>query len=150
LARQAEVPILFVGKPFDFSSEYWKQFQQLIDNRYVLHDQTVASEAALAERLRRARGYVLMSRYENWCLAAHEAAACGLPLLLPDQPWSRERFGEQACYFPKAGKDGAAQALRRFYDQCPDLTAPKVRHHSWAEVAGMMEAVYLRVLATVK
>jgi glycosyltransferase involved in cell wall biosynthesis len=44
--------------------------------------------------LQRARGFVLNSRFENWSLAAHEAAACGLPLLLPDLPWSREQFGD--------------------------------------------------------
>jgi glycosyltransferase involved in cell wall biosynthesis len=145
LARTAQVPVLFVGKPFDFDGDYWRQFSRLIDNRYVLHDPNVASEAALVERLGRSRGYVLLSRFENWCLAAHEAAACGLPLLLPDQPWARERFGRQASYFPR-GSDGDAGALRKFFQESPDLAAPKVRNHSWAEVAAMMRDVYQELL----
>jgi len=31
LAREAQVPLLFVGKPLDHASEYWNQFQQLVD-----------------------------------------------------------------------------------------------------------------------
>ena len=49
--------------------------------------------------LQASRGFVLMSQFENWCLSAHEAVACGLPVLVPDQNWSRERFGNAARYF---------------------------------------------------
>jgi glycosyltransferase involved in cell wall biosynthesis len=146
LAQEAGALLLFVGKPFDYTSDYWKQFQRLIDYRFVRHHPHVGSEAELVDLLRRARGYVLMSRYENWSLAAHEAAACGLPLLLPDQRWSRERFGERAAYFPKPGRPGAAAALRRFYDESPKLAAPGIKLHSWQEVAEMLRELYKRVL----
>jgi glycosyltransferase involved in cell wall biosynthesis len=146
LARAAEVPILFVGKPFDYRSAYWERFRGLIDNRYVKHHEHIATENGLVEMLRRARGYVLLSRYENWCLAAHEAAACGLPVLLPDQPWSRERFGNQASYFPKKG-NGGAQTLRRFYDQSAKMPAPRLELSSWLDVGRMIRKVYDQMLS---
>jgi len=146
LAHAAKVPILFVGKPADSRGAYWQQFSDLIDNKYVKHDANVATEGGLVESLRRARGYVLMSRYENWCLAAHEAAACGLPLLLPDQRWSRERFGDEASYFPKAGGDAGITALRRFYEQSLELPAPRARLFSWREVGEMLRDTYARLL----
>jgi glycosyltransferase involved in cell wall biosynthesis len=86
--------VLFVGKPFAAGDSYWEQFRQLVDNKYVRHQPHVASEQEMIGLLQRARGFVLNSRFENWSLAAHEAAACDLPLLLPDLPWSREQFGD--------------------------------------------------------
>ena len=93
-----------------------------------------------------ARGYVLMSRYENWSLAAHEAAACGLPLLLPDQPWSRECFANEGHYFPKGGSGSAVATLREFYDRCPKLAAPQVRLFSWQQVAEKLQQLYAKLL----
>ncbi|HNR71355.1 MAG TPA: hypothetical protein PKJ00_08245, partial [Verrucomicrobiota bacterium] len=110
--------------------------------RYRPH---VGSEPELIRLLQQARGFVLMSRFENWSLAAHEAAACGLPLLLADLPWSRERFGGQVTYFPK-GRASAASALRHFYERCPALSAPQVPLHSWREVAEMLRDIYAQVL----
>jgi len=144
LAIQAEVPILFVGKPYDFESGYWKEFQRLVDGKIIKHHSHVKDEADIVQLLRRARGYVLMSRYENWCLAAHEAAGCGLPVLLPDQNWSRERFHDQAHFFPKKGN--AAVALKEFYDKCPTLPSPQVYLPKWPEAAEMLRTVYNSVL----
>jgi hypothetical protein len=146
LARQAEVPVLFVGKPFAPASSYWQQFQACIDGRCVKHHPHVATVDGMIDQYHQARGFVLRSRFENWCLAAHEAAACGLPLLLPDQPWARERFGDQAWYLPKAG-DGAVRMLREFHERCPGLRAPTVHLHTWAEVAEKLRALYSRLLA---
>jgi len=100
----------------------------------------------MIELLQGARGYVLMSRFENWCLAAHEAAACGLPLLLPDQRWARERFGEHASYFPRSGEDASIAALRQFYQQSLRLPAPKARLFSWKDVAEKLHETYSTLL----
>jgi hypothetical protein len=35
LAIEAQVPVLFVGKPFSTTDSYWAQFQQLVDDRCV-------------------------------------------------------------------------------------------------------------------
>jgi glycosyltransferase involved in cell wall biosynthesis len=142
LAIEAKVPVLFVGKPFAAGASYWEQFRQLVDNRYVRHQPHVAGEVEMIGLLQQARGFVLNSRFENWSLAAHEAVACGLPLLLPDLPWSRERFGGQASFFPKQGFAQAAAVLRDFYQQSASAPSPKVRLYSWREVAEILRDAY--------
>ena len=147
-AAEAKVPLLFVGKPFDYGSDYWKQFEKLVDGKIVKHLPHVGSAAELIALLQQARGYVLMSKFENWSLAAHEAAACGLPMLLPDQPWARERFGAVASFFPKPGRGSAADALKAFFDKCPTLPAPNLKLQSWVEVAELLRTVYEQLLRT--
>lgn len=142
-AREAQVPLLFVGKPYSDDSEYWKRFQRLIDDRWVKYQRHVESIEEMISLFQQARGFVIMSEYENWCLAAHETAAVGLPLLLPDLPWSRERFGDAAHYFPKGGNP--APALRQFYERCPTLPTPKVHIPSWEETARRLKEIYDQV-----
>jgi glycosyltransferase involved in cell wall biosynthesis len=146
LALAAQTPLLFVGKPFDFKSDYWREFSALIDGKIIKHQQHVGGQAELIALLQAARGYVLMSTYENWSLAAHEAAACSLPLLLPDKRWSRERFGNKVQFWPDGGFETQAKALRSFYDRCPTLGPPQIHLHSWAETAETLKAVYEEVL----
>lgn len=147
LARQAQVPLLFVGKPYSEAEAYWQEFKGLVDGRFVKHLPHTNSPQEMADLLKRSRGFVLMTMYENWCLSAHEAAACGLPVLLPDQKWARERFGAQANYF-KGGPAQDAGILREFYEKCPSLPSPDIRHYSWMEVAEQLKAVYERMLNT--
>ncbi|HEV3270591.1 MAG TPA: glycosyltransferase [Candidatus Methylacidiphilales bacterium] len=142
MAREAQVPILFVGKPYSRDNPYWKKFEALIDNRFVFHRNHVDTRAGMIDLLKSSRGFVIYSQYENWCLSAHEAAACGLPLLVPDLPWSRECFGAEAGYLhPGAASDNPAR-LRSFYEKCPGLPAPAIKFYSWDEVAGQLKACY--------
>jgi glycosyltransferase involved in cell wall biosynthesis len=145
LAHQAKVPILFVGKPYSEDSDYWKIFTSLIDNKYVKYQSHTDNQEELAKLYANAQGYVLNSDRENWCLAAHEAVACGLPILLPDQPWSRERFSTQAHYFPKT-KGSKSEALLSFYK---DRTKkpPNIKINSWEEVALELLDVYSKALS---
>jgi len=143
LAHKIEVPVLFVGKPFEPDNAYWREFSSLIDGRWVRHQPHVSSEPELIQFFRAARGFVLMSQYENWSFVAHEAAACGLPLLLMNLPWSRERFGDQANYFPKAwDENSSAAVLRTFYENAATLPAPHVKLHGWPEVAQRLKQIY--------
>ena len=148
MARQAQAPILFVGKPYHPDDPYWLRFKALVDNQWVKYRSHVDSEQELAGMLQAARGFVLMSDYENWCLSAHEAAACGLPLLVQDQNWSRERFGDQARYFPTIGATAENVArLKQFYHDAPALPSPKIQIFSWDEVAQQLKVVYEKILA---
>jgi glycosyltransferase involved in cell wall biosynthesis len=146
LALQAQVPVLFVGKPYSSADPYWKRFTALVDGKWVRHEPHVSGETEMIRKLQAARGFVIMSRYENWCLSAHEAAACGLPLLLPDLKWAHERFGDQASYL-RGNPSLQAKQLRAFYDSCADAPPPKVRLYSWDEVGAQMRGVYERVLS---
>ena len=145
-AQEARVPVLFIGRPYNEADAYWQEFAALIDGHYVRHEGDVAGDAALIEKLHRARGFVFMSQVESWCFAASEAVACGLPLLLPRLPWALERFGSEASYFP-ADVRGEAAALRTFYERAPSLSAPKVALLSWRSVGERLREVYHRCLA---
>ena len=148
LALAAEVPILFVGKPYHPGDPYWLRFEKLIDQRFVKYKPHTESEVEMAGLLQAARGFVLLSRYENWCLSAHEAVACGLPVLVPDQNWSRERFGGAARYFKTSGFNAEnVNRLKSFYAEAPALPAPAIKLHSWLEVAQALKKVYAQVLA---
>jgi glycosyltransferase involved in cell wall biosynthesis len=147
LAHAAGVPILFVGKPYHPEDPYWREFQKLIDGKLVKHHPHVSSEAEMVALLQAARGFVLLSRYENWCLSAHEAAACGLPLLVPDQKWSRERFGGEAGYFTgEFARD--VEVLRQFHTQAATARPPQVKLWSWKEAVVPLIAAYERALKT--
>ncbi len=146
LARAARVPILFVGKPYHESDPYWLEFRSLIDERFVRYQPHVEGEAAMIELYRSARGFMLDSVTENWCLSAHEAACCGLPCLLPRHSWALERFGPEARYL--AGDPARdAVALREFYEQAPTLPAPQVKQWSWWEVGEQLVELYRPFLA---
>jgi len=147
LAKEAEVPILFVGKPYSETEAYWQEFKRLVDGRIIKHLPHTNSQEEMVELLKNSRGFVLMTLYENWCLSAHEAVACGLPVLLTDQKWARERFGGQAHYFTgRVSKDVCI--LREFYEKCPSLPVPNIRQYSWTDVAEQLKSVYERVLSS--
>jgi len=101
----------------------------------------------MIQLLQSARGFALMSRHENWCLSAHEAVACGLPLLVPDQKWSRERFGEEAKYFT-GHSERDVEVIRKFHANAISLRAPKVKLWSWKEAVIPLIHCYERALKT--
>ncbi|MGI8959778.1 MAG: glycosyltransferase family 4 protein [Bryobacteraceae bacterium] len=146
LARLAEVPILFVGDPYSTIDPYWERFKALVDDRFVFHQNHCDDRAAVMNLLSSARGFVLFSRFENWSLAAHEAAACGLPLLLPLQEWSLECFGDQAHYFGGKASSSHGKSLRSFYLNSPTLSSPNIKHHSWTNVAEKLQQLYRKLL----
>jgi glycosyltransferase involved in cell wall biosynthesis len=149
MARAAQTPILFVGKPYHDSDPYWLRFKTLIDNQWIKYQPHVGSEVEMIRLFQSARGFVLMSDYENWSLVAHEAVACGLPLLLQDQAWSRERFGGQSRYFERIGiSENNIKILRQFYADAPNLQAPAIKLHSWNDVAQQLRSAYERLLRT--
>jgi glycosyltransferase involved in cell wall biosynthesis len=147
MAKETGVPICFVGKPYDSKSRYWKEFEQIVDGIIVKHVSHTESVEEMIRMLQTSRGFVLYSDYENWCLSAHEAAACGLPLLLPDQRWSRERFGSEAYYFTRGKPRHDHAIIRNFYDSAPSLQAPTIKHITWREVAEIHINLYQELVS---
>ena len=82
LALRSQTPVLFVGKGYRPDDPYFLEFQSLVDGRFVHYQPHVEGEAEMIALYRAARGFVIYSDIENWCLSAHEAVACGLPVLL--------------------------------------------------------------------
>jgi len=149
MAREAEVPILFVGDPYSDEDPYWHRFQGLIDGHFVMHKPHMHDPGVIKDLYSKARGFVLFSQYENWSLATHEGAACGLPLLLPNMKWSRECFGEGATYFPGDDFKMNSQILRDFYSAAPSLSSSHDGLYSWDYVAKQLVDVYNKVLRSV-
>jgi len=139
IARAAKIPILFVGNPLSESDPCWKSFVSQCDGTFVRHMSHVEDVSKLIRIFREARGFVHFSDGENWCFAAHEAAACGLPLLLPDQPWSRELFGTNATYWKN---DRQPEQLRQFYDDCPSMHVSPHTSLSWTDIARKLLKIY--------
>ena len=96
--------------------------------------------------LQSSRGFVIYSQFENWCLSAHEAIACGLPVLVPDLPWSRECVATQASYLDAKPTSQNPAKLRSFYENCPGLSAPAIKLYSWDDVALQLQACYQSLL----
>lgn len=150
MAHLAKIPICFVGKPYDEQSAYWREFQSLVDGTFVTHIPHTESVGEMIGLLKESRGYVLFSDYENWCLSAHEAIACGLPILVPDQPWSRELFGSQARYFSGWDIERNAGTLSEFHSNCDSIPVPKIQLYSWRECAAKLLPFYETLIANAR
>jgi hypothetical protein len=146
LTREAKVPVLFVGRPFA-EDDYWREFASLVDGVNVLHQPFLSDRQALVRLLDSCRGAMIVSEFETWSCASHEAAARGLPLLLRPQRWAKERFGKEARYFDTWGTSDAAKTLRTFYEESPRLPSPGIRLYSWPEIGEQTKAIYERVLS---
>ena len=147
LALKARVPVLFVGKPYSEKDPYWIEFSRLIDGNWVQYQSHVADPAGMVALLQRSRAAVVMSQYENSCFTAHEAAACGLPVLLPPMRWAYERFGNQARYLKNVTfNQDNIEILRQFYADARELPVPAIKLFGWQDVAVQLQAVYTRAL----
>jgi glycosyltransferase involved in cell wall biosynthesis len=113
----------------------------------VQYQSHVADPAGMVALLQRSRAAVVMSQYENSCFTAHEAAACGLPVLLPPMRWAYERFGNQARYLKNVTfNQDNIEILRQFYADARELPVPAIKLFGWQDVAVQLQAVYTRAL----
>jgi glycosyltransferase involved in cell wall biosynthesis len=146
-AVSAQTPIWFIGKPYSESDPYAQKFCAFAreNSSVVRYEGAVEDRAALAEIYRVARGFVLLSAWETLSIAALEAAACGCPLLLSDQPWARSTFDGEATFCPIASRGKTASALRSFYDSALSLSPPR-KPKSWEEIATSLRSIYVGLL----
>lgn len=147
-ARIANVPIVFLGKPFNETDPYFREFRDLVDGHWVRYPGYVSKEEK-HRLLRGARGFALLSQFESGCIAVHEAAAAGLPLFLPELPWATEVYGEaRGTRFCGVGPaEAVAHRLASFYEQARRLPGQTFPVLSWREVAKRYVAVYERATA---
>lgn len=148
-AFQAEVPIVFAGKPYSESDPYFQEFKSLVDGKFVRYAGFV-SEAEKQRLLRGARGFALVSQFESGCIAVYEAAAAGLPLFLTDAQWARSGYpgADPICFVNPKKAGGLAAALKDFY-----ATAHRLPRHTfpilnWDEIAKQYVAIYERILTS--
>jgi len=143
----AQVPVVFLGKPFSEKDPYFQQFKELVDGRFVRYPGFVSIEEK-HRLIRGARGFALLSRFESGCIALYEAAAAGLPLLLTRLPWATRVYqhAREKEFLPLQSAERLAPQLRHFYDRAhrqPGQTFPIM---SWRDIARQYVDLYERVL----
>ena len=146
-AHQAQVPVAFLGKPYSSDDPYFRQFQSLIDNKFVRYP-GFASGSEKWRWLRGARGFVLLSQFESGCIAVHEAAAAGLPLLLSDLPWANKVYNNipRVQFAPLGPMNAVAKTLRLFYNHAHRSSNPTFPIQSWQQVAQRYLEIYQKIL----
>ncbi len=146
-AITANTPLKVIGKPYSESDPYFLRFLETVQasDGVVEYLGPIHEPGVLATRLHAARGFVLPSTMETQSLAALEAAAAGLPLLLTDLPWAHATFGNQATYLPLCLEKQFAGHLSRFFDRAPNLHAP-TKPPTWRNVAETLTRIYHSLL----
>lgn len=146
-AQLAEVPVVFLGKPYALDNPYFLEFQKCVDNKTVRWPGFV-STGEKHRYLRGARGFVLLSQFESGSIAVYEAAAAGLPLLLSDLPWANKVYqqarGTAFVSLKSAGR--IAPVLRAFHGQArrqPGTTFPLL---TWRQVGERYVELYRKLL----
>lgn len=145
---RADVPVVFIGHPFDRDGGYHAEFLRLCDGRRVVYvpDLPAAEKQAVLDH---AQGFILLSRGESGCIAVSEAGARGLPLLLSDLPWAKGYEDPRAIRFcPVHDESAAAAVIGRFHATATRCDGPSFRVRSWPEVAALYRDVYETVLRT--
>lgn len=145
-ALTARTPLKVIGKPYSESDPYFLRFVETAQasQGIVEYLGPIQDREKLAARLHAARGFVLPSTMETQSLAALEAAAVGLPLLLSDLPWARTTFRTNATYLPLCSGLLLADYLKSFFDRALRLPVPS-RPQRWSEVAQGLQAIYQSV-----
>lgn len=148
-AHTAQVPIVFLGKPFGEDDPYFTEFKKLVDGKYVRYPGFVSREEKY-HLLRTAKGFCLLSFGETGCIALHEASAAGLPLFLSDLPWARQGYTAAKTgitFVAPTRPEIVANQLRTFYNNSHRLPHHIFPVQSWRDVAEQYVQVYRSVLA---
>lgn len=145
----AKTHLKVAGGPYSEADTYFLQFLETVEasQGIVEYLGPIQNPEQLAAHLHAARGFVLPSTMETQSLAALEAAAAGLPLLLSDLPWAHGTFGNKATYLPLCSATSFADQLRRFFDLAPNLAAPP-KPLAWRDVAVKLISIYDSTLKT--
>jgi glycosyltransferase involved in cell wall biosynthesis len=146
-AREAQVPVLFVGKPLANSDNYFREFETLVDNKFVRYAGFIPEEEKY-RLLKAARGFALLSWGESGCVAVHEAAAAGLPLFLTDAPWARQGYpsADPIRFADVDSHSEIVRDLRDFYSSAHRMNRPTFPILSWDQVAERHIALYQQLL----
>lgn len=141
-ALNARIPIIFVGSPMKGDDEYFKKYLNCIDNNYVKYYGFV-SQVDKYELLANASGFVLLSDAESGCIAVHEAASMGLPLLLSDKPWSHAYSNPRNVFYSVINKPSCIEKnLVDFFDTSKRSEEKSFNVLTWEEVALAYKKVY--------
>ncbi|ACZ75561.1 MAG: glycosyltransferase [Dickeya sp.] len=142
------VHVILIGNIRD--AEYYNDLERRFQGGfsylgYLEHDSDMLRSAYSA-----CRAFALPSLLETPGLAALEAAAAGVPLVITQEGCTEEYFGSKAFYVdPNSSEDIAAKlALAMEQDRERSELVERVRQFSWDRVAEELEQAYLKALST--
>ena len=144
IAKKLNLPIIFLGKPYGKNDPYYLEFLSLVDNKNVIYKGFVG-EAEKIEYLKRARGFILLSKTESFNYATLEAFALGCPAFLPDLGWARGLYDGYAEFGDLKDMSKLQCQIQSFYN-CPDRINKKYLVPTWKEVSQAYLDVYKSIL----
>lgn len=144
-AKKAKVPIVFMGSCIE-TDPYFQSFKSEVDGKYVIYPGYVSREQKDAI-LRRAVGYVLISKGESGCIAVYEAAAYKIPLLLSNLPWAWGYERATDIFFCDYWNEAMAVGqLQAFYARAKHLDHMPFQARTWADIASLYVNEYKSLL----
>ena len=145
-AKDARVPVKFVGSSCFCEDRYMKKFQSEVDRQWVFWEGEVREKERICALLRGARGCVLASDMETQPIAMLESLACGTPVMGSDSVCLRSFFGHAIRYCASPRKAVFVDQLRDFYRECCMGEKQSFPVIDWSQVSAKVAAVYEAVL----
>jgi glycosyltransferase involved in cell wall biosynthesis len=139
LARFTKIPIIFLGKPFNENSKYYREFLSLVDDQYVIYLGDPSTEEK-AKLMFDAKGFILLSKYESGPNVVNEASACGCPLILSDLGWAKSNYFGYASFVSIGDMNLASKQLVEIYRNIKTQKIFPVKN--WHEIAIQLKRVY--------
>jgi len=146
-AKLSQVPVVFIGRPYSENESYFQSFLSLVDQKHVRYKGEVSEEEKIS-LLTNAQGFVLLSNFESGCIAVHEAAASGLPMLLPKKKWtSVYPVSENIVHIDTSRTaEEIAFDLSRFYKTATRRNKQTFPVGSWGDTAAEYERIYIKII----
>lgn len=149
--RDAGILLVLVGHAAD--AEYLGLIRRFAGPNLLIINRLEPGSELLRSAIAGARVFVLPSWAEGAPLAALEAAAAGVSMVLSDRSSEREYFGDQATYCDPADPVSIREAVLTAYDRrwTPDdraaLSGSVAERYSWTRYAWATADMYEQVFA---
>lgn len=141
-AKKQQIPVVFVGVDQGNYPEYFEQFKNEIDNKYVIWLGEIINQRRFAALYRGTLGTFLASEGENLPLVFPQSLACGRPVMCTKLPSVESFFGDRIQYCPAATDANFSGYLRAFYNYCQAGEKQQVDLFSWVDVGRKILDIY--------
>ena len=141
-AKQAQVPIKFIGDPAFDNDSYVAQFEEEVDGQYVFWEKGITDPSAICAKLKGAYGMVLASQSEGLPLVMLESLACGTPVMSVRLKNIEAYFQNAIRYCHPVDNDAFNDELKTFYEDCQAGLVQTFHVDGWMDIAKQIKQVY--------